>query len=491
MNKKIPQKIQVAIIGAGTAGLSAQKEVAKVTDDYLVFDKGPLGTTCARVGCMPSKVLIHIANSLSATKSFATMGIGIRGQVVDHKLVMQHVRDVRNRFVRGVMADMDAWQKTHLIKQNVTFVTKNTIKVGTQLVKAHRIIIATGSRPEIPAEWLHVRHRLIDSNAFFELASLPESIAIIGAGPIGAELGQALARLGIKVVVITTNRRIGGLTDPAIQTAALEVLGQEFPIDVSGVKWMKEVFDHKAGGKKILQIATKDHTYKVDLALIATGRKHNLDNLGLGALDLQVDDEGIPKLEEGTYRIKGTPIYIAGDANNDRAILHEASDEGHIAGHNAVSTKPKCFKRRTALAITFTSPNIAIIGKTYKQLKESKRKFVTGHAAFLGQGRAIIKHQEAGKIHIYADAQKGLLLGAEIFGPDGEHHAHLLTWAIESKLTVRQALAMPFYHPSTEEALRTALRRAAEKLQTKLPPLEVLRCGASVVKQRHQRTQGR
>lgn len=474
-------KIQVAIIGAGTAGLSARQEIAKVTDEYRVFDPGPLGTTCARVGCMPSKALIQIANHVHSTHHFDTMGIRSSPATVDSVAVMNHVRHLRDRFVRGVLQDMEPWQATHLVRKKVKFLDANTLDVESERFQADKIIIATGSEPKLPTEWTHVRHLLVDSGEFFELASLPKSIAVIGLGSIGTELSQALARLGVKVIAISSNKKIAGLTDPFIQNAAMTALAKEFIIDTSSITVMRELKDTHTGESR-LEVTTASNHYIVEKALVAVGRRPVVKNLGLDTLNIALDDDGLPELEPGTYRIKGTDIFLVGDANGERPILHEASDEGRIAGYNAMSTKHECFQRRVALGITFSDPNIALVGQTHRQLKERGIAFVTGHASFRGQGRAIVKHRESGEVHIYADAKQGVLLGAELFAPDGEHHAHLLAWAIEAKLTVRETLARPFYHPTTEEGLRTALRHAARQLETAPPTLEMLRCADAVVK---------
>jgi dihydrolipoamide dehydrogenase len=175
----------VAIIGAGTAGLTARREVAKKTDNYIIIDDGPLGTTCARVGCMPSKVLIQVANDFDRRKKFAEMGISGADELsIDHKQVMQHVRKLRDRFVRGVFSGMDGWEDK-LVRKRATFVDANTLDLGDEQVRADKIIVATGSRPILPAQWQPFKEHLIDTNDFFELETLPKKVAVIGLGVIG------------------------------------------------------------------------------------------------------------------------------------------------------------------------------------------------------------------------------------------------------------------------------------------------------------------
>jgi len=158
------------------------------------------------------------------------------------------------------------------------------------------------------------------------------------------------------------------------------------------------------------------------------------------------------------------PIFIAGDVNEDLPLLHEASDEGRIAGENAArypDVRPA--QRRTPLAIVFTDPQLAIAGTRYADLVPGS--FVRGQVSFESQGRSRIMLRNVGRLHVYADVANGRLLGAEMIGPAAEHMGHLLAWAIQARLTVAQALAMPFYHPVVEEGLRTALRDAKARLE--------------------------
>ena len=206
------------------------------------------------------------------------------------------------------------------------------------------------------------------------------------------------------------------------------------------------------------------------------GRRPNVDNIGLENLGLEISESGIPKFDPDTFQVQGLPIFIAGDVNGERAILHEASDEGHIVGYNATRDQAQCFKRRTPLAITFCSPNIAVVGKPYRDLVKENIRFNIGEVSFEGQGRSIVMLQEKGHLRVYGERATGRLLGAELFAPHGEHLAHLLAWAISLGLTVHQALSLPFYHPVVEEGLRTALRGLASKSPDACSPLEILRC---------------
>jgi dihydrolipoamide dehydrogenase len=146
-------------------------------------------------------------------------------------------------------------------------------------------------------------------------------------------------------------------------------------------------------------------------------------------------------------------------------LLHEAADEGRIAGENAARFPDvRAGLRRAGLAIVFTDPQIAVIGGGLRAAREAAGGFVTGAVSFEDQGRARVMQRNRGRLHVYAEVGSGLLLGAEMIGPDAEHLAHLIAWARQLDLTIAEMLALPFYHPVVEEGLRTALRDAYAKL---------------------------
>ena len=164
------RKVDVAIIGAGSAGLAARREVAKLTDNWVVIDDGILGTTCARVGCMPSKVLIQSANDFARRKKFEEQGIfGADKLTVDTDITMKHVRKLRDRFVRGVSSGMATWiTEDNLIRKRAKFVDKNTLDLGDEKIWAKKIIIGTGSTPFIPPILEEHKDFLLTTDFLFE-----------------------------------------------------------------------------------------------------------------------------------------------------------------------------------------------------------------------------------------------------------------------------------------------------------------------------------
>lgn len=466
--------VDVAIIGAGSAGIAARSEVARVTENYVVIDDGELGTTCARVGCMPSKALIQVANDFHRRTLLAQMGIGGADLLsVDRGKVMTHVRRLRDAFVGAVLEDMRAWRE-HLVEGRARFVAADTLAVGEDAIKAKAIVIATGSRPILPAAWRPLSRHLIDTDRLFELETLPDRMAVIGLGAIGTELGQALARLGIEVVAASTSKAIGGLTSPTLQDVIKKLLSVEMQVRLGDA--MLESGTLESGAGRALRVSVGAETWDVDAALVAVGRRPNLAGLGLDEIGIRLDEKGSPKVDPTTMRIEGTSIYIAGDAAGGRAIFHEAVDEGRMAGYNAARHDGRCFARSVRLAVTFSAPNIAIVGRGWQCLTDQGADFVTGKASFARQGRAVVMRESEGAIEVYADRKSGKLLGAELIAPRGEHLAHFLALALSMEVTVHQILLTPFYHPAIEEGLRTALKDAAYKLERRVRDVELWRC---------------
>lgn len=465
------RKVDVVILGAGSAGLSAWKEVKKKTQSVIMINKGPYGTTCARVGCMPSKILIQVANDFHRRHKFS--GVGINGSQelsVDLVKVMQHVRKLRDRFVGGVKkGGYTELGEDRNIQGHAKILSPNLVEVNGETIEAKSIIIGTGTKPIILKQWQSFASKVLTSDNFFELEKLPSSIAVMGMGVIGLELGQALSRLGVKVTLIGLDERVGGLSDPDVYKYALEGFKEEFPVWVGKKTDIEEL---PGGGFKV---SCDDNSGEFEAVFAAIGRSPNIENLGLENLGVPLGGNGLPEFDLTTSQIGDLPVYIAGDINGYRPLLHEASDEGLIAGYNAVRDGVQCFKRRTPIAVTFSSPNLAVVGKSFAELEGTD--FEVGTASYEGQGRALAMLNNRGVLKLYGDPKTCRLLGAEMIAPSGEHLAHLLAWAIQNEMKIPEILQMPFYHPVIEEGLRSALRDLNSKIASPCSEAELAMCG--------------
>ncbi|HXZ49622.1 MAG TPA: dihydrolipoyl dehydrogenase [Usitatibacter sp.] len=450
-------EVDVAVIGAGTAGLAAYRAAKAGGARTMLIEDGPYGTTCARVGCMPSKLLIAAAEAAHGIGRARAFGVHAGEPRIDGREVMARVKRERDRFVGFVLDGVEAIPAPERIRGRARFVDPRTLEVeGAGRIRAGAIVIATGSRPTVPPILRGLGERLVVNDDVFEWETLPRSVAVFGPGVIGLELGQALARLGVRVVVLGRGGRVGPLTDPFVQRAAVEAFGRELALDPDAHVARVE----RKGEEVEVEYRGPDGAHRVerfDCVLAATGRTPNIEDLGLENAALERDAKGVPLFDRATLRSGVSSIYIAGDAANDAPVLHEAADEGRIAGANA-ARHPAAVPglRRAPLAIVFTDPQIAIVGGGFARLHA--HALATGEVSFEDQGRSRVMLRNRGLLRVYGDPGTGRFLGAEMAGPDAEHIGHLLAWALQSGMTVERMLEMPFYHPVVEEGLRTALR---------------------------------
>lgn len=453
----------VAIIGAGTAGLSAYRAARAEGASAVIIEGGPYGTTCARVGCMPSKLLIAAAEAAHAASHAAPFGINVGSVHVDGEAVMARVRRERDRFVGFVVEGVEALPPQDRLEGYARFVDDRLLQVGDHTrVRAARVVIATGSKPVVPEVLGGLGDRVVVNDDVFEWTTLPRSVAVMGPGVIGLELGQALARLGVRVSVYGASGSVGQLTDPKLVETARTIFGKAFHFEPSGTMLSATRVDD---GVRLRYLRADgfviEDTYEYVLA--ATGRRPDVANLGLENTSIELDEHGIPHFDPHTLQAGPHPVFIAGDANGILPLLHEAADEGRAAGRNA-ARYPEVAKieRRAPLAVVFSDPQIALVGARLRELPEGS--FVTGEVSFEDQGRSRVMLKNQGRAHVYVDRATRRFVGAEMLGPSAEHLGHLLAWSLQMGLTVDAMLAMPFYHPVVEEGLRTALRDAAAKL---------------------------
>jgi len=283
-------------------------------------------------------------------------------------------------------------------------------------------------------------------------------MAVIGLGSIGLEIGQSLHRLGVEVVGIDQLEHIARLDDAMVNQQAITIMVRVFPLWLGAGATLEKV----DGG---IRVSAGEQSVVVEKIFASLGRRPNLESLNLAAIGIPLDERGIPVYNPLTMQVGDLPIFIAGDVNADRPLLHEAGHEGRVAGYNAVYDGVQAFKRKTPLAITFCDPNIASVGATLSSLNEAE--IAIGEIAFAPVGRALILGNNRGLLRLYVRKVDGLLLGASMCCVRGEHLAHLLTWSIEQGLTVFDMLKMPFYHPVIEEALQAALYNVLSKLDIK------------------------
>lgn len=446
----------VAIIGAGTAGIAAYRAATEAGAHAVLIERGPGGTTCARVGCMPSKLLIAAADAAHAARHADLFGVRVDSVRVDGAAVMRRVREERDRFVGAVFESLGHIPAARRIGGEARFLDARTLAVGEHRVAFRSAVIATGSSPAVPKPLRGLGDRLLTTDTIFEIDDLPDTLAVLGGGAVGIELAQAMGRLGVAVTLIDSGKAIAGLTHPDLVHAAAEIFAEDMTLlretEIEGAESVD-------GGVR-LTWRTADGTTgagRFAKVLAAAGRPPNLSGLDLGAAGLDLDEDGLPRFDPRSFVCEGAPLVIAGDTNAARPILHEASRQGTIAGRNAAAlarggslTAPEPW---TPLAMVFTHPQTARVGAAYDR-KATDR--LIGDSDFCDQGRARIDGMNQGGVRLWAD-HAGRLLGGEMIGPAAEHLAHILADAITVGARVQDLLDRPVYHPTVEEGFRSAV----------------------------------
>ena len=457
-------KVDVAVIGAGSAGLPAFRAARMHTENVVLVEGGIYGTTCARVGCMPSKLLIAAAEAAHSIENASKFGVYSSKPIINGQDVMRRVRSERDRFVGFVLESVENIDPKQNFRGHARFLNDHTIQIEEKIIEAKSVVIATGSSPKLMPMFDGLGEHLVVNDDIFDWETLPESVAVFGPGVIGLELGQALHRLGVRIRIFGLSGSLKPLSDMGIKSYAENLFKEELPLDT---KAKIQGLELENGQVKISFVDPNNGEEKeelFDFLLAATGRSPNVNDLGLENTELELDSLGVPLYNSATMQCGNSSIFIAGDVNNDFPLLHEAADEGQIAGDNAGRFPDiKAGLRRSPLTVVFCDPQIAIVGESWNEL-EGNENVVIGKVSFEGQGRSRIILKNKGLMHIYADRNSGLFLGSEFIGPHAEHLAHLMSWAHQQKMTIQQMLEMPFYHPVIEEGLRTALRDAKSKL---------------------------
>ena len=315
--------IDTIIIGAGSAGLAALREVRKRTQSFLIINDGPYGTTCARVGCMPSKLLIEAANAYHHRHTLAEFGIhGAQALTADLPAVLRRVRALRDEFTAGA-AQVTEKLDERSIAGRAKLLGPKQVQVtapdgSTTTYHAKSIILAPGSAPVLSPQWQALAAqsgRILTSDTVFEETTLGPRMAVIGMGAIGIELAQALARLGLQVTGYATKELVGGLSDPAVNAVLRASLQSDFTLHTGPAATLHATTD----GSGCIEVRSGEHRTIVDQVLVAIGRRPQLAG------------------EEGEEAGAGADIqHHAVRADGLAQRLHERAGAARVFDHAAV-----------------------------------------------------------------------------------------------------------------------------------------------------------
>lgn len=468
-------KVDLCVIGAGTAGMHAFSTAQRAGAKVVLVDPGPLGTTCARVGCMPSKALLHAGKRWSTLRALLPEGAMQHlppGHTTAQQLWQQALL-IRDDLVAGNVRQLHRLADDDLLQASARFVAPDALLLSNgQHVLARAFVVATGSQPVLPAKLkTQLGDALITTDDLFYLPQLPASVAVMGLGAIGLEMGLALHRLGVSVLAAGRSPVLAKMADPQVAQAAHAYFAQELPM-VLGQEHMQvqrtpDGVCMQAGGQ----------TIQAQYLLAALGRAPRIEGLQLDQAGVQLDAKGRPILESdlesgpesGQLRCKGSMVFLAGDTAPGAALMHEAGHEGSLAAQQALRAlgdaqwsdiTPR--QRTVPIGIVFSDPDMAQVGLRFDQLPQDA---LIATVQGKDSGRSKLLQAPHHILRVYAERGTGRLLGASLLCAQGEHLAHALAWAVQRGETVHSMLELPYYHPTLEEMIDTAMRQLRRSLR--------------------------
>jgi pyruvate/2-oxoglutarate dehydrogenase complex dihydrolipoamide dehydrogenase (E3) component len=400
----------LAVIGAGSAGLSVAAAAAQFGEKVVLFEKAEMGGDCLNSGCVPSKALIAAAKYAHTQRSSAPYGVAAMEPKINYAKVMDHVRDVIAKIAPNDSVERFEGLGVKVVRARAQFVNVRTLEAAGQNYTARKIVIATGSRPSIPAIPGLKDVAYLTNETLFKNRVKPEHLIIIGGGPIGMEMAQAHRRLGCRVTVLQASKVLA--KDDAelvsVVIAALQAEGVEIRQSVQITK-MTLVKKRISVSLSTGEIISGSHL------LVAAGRVPNIESLNLEAGGVMHDKNGI-MVDEGLRSTSNRNVYAAGDVAGGLQFTHAAGYHAGLIIRNALFRLP--VKNRTDIIpwVTYTDPELAQVGLSEAQARKAHGAEVKVLKwTFAENDRAQTDGKTNGLIKIIV--RKGRIIGASIVGP--------------------------------------------------------------------------
>lgn len=458
-------KYDVTIIGSGPGGYVAAIRCAQLGMKTALIEKyNSLGGTCLNVGCIPSKALLDSSEHYhNAAHNFKEHGISTGSLKADLKQMIARKNDVVEKTVGGIDFLMKK-NKIDVFHGHGSFKDKNTVIVkkekGEESISTDKVIIATGSKPSTLPFIKIDKKRVITSTEALNLTTLPKHMIIIGGGVIGLELGSVYRRLGAEVSVVEFMDSIIPTMDRTMGKELTKVLKKQ------GVKFylkhkVKEVSskganvtvkaDDAKGGEVVL---------KGDYCLVSVGRHAYTDGLGLENVGIKQDERGRVDVNEN-LETNVAGIYAIGDVVKGAMLAHKAEEEGTLVAELIAGQKPH-IDYNLIPGVVYTWPEVASVGQTEEQLKESGVAYKAGSFPFRALGRARASMDLDGLVKVLADAETDEILGVHMIGPRAADMIAEAVVAMEYRASAEDVSRMSHAHPTFTEAMKEACLAATD-----------------------------
>ena len=445
----------IVVIGAGPGGYVAAIKAAQLGGKVTLIEKEELGGTCLNWGCIPTKALLRGVELLEAVKGAKEFGIQAAGVSIDFAKLMAR----KDRAVKTLVSGVTSLMKTNgieVIKGKARLLSPQKIQVLDEKnqaaeYQARKVILATGSvsaRLPIPGADLP---GVMDSNGALQLTRIPESMVIIGAGPIGLEFGTVYAALGTRVNVIEMLPQILPSEDAEVASALDKVL-RSFKIQTLTGAQVKRIEETGEGKKRIVALSEGgEKTFEAEVVLVAVGRKPSLEGLGAQEAGIQVGKKGIEVNSRMETNLPG--VYAIGDVTGQWLLAHFASAQGEVAAENAMGREAQLESRAVPRCV-YTLPEVASVGLTEKEAKERGTDYRVGRFPFAANGKAAVLGERNGFVKIISEAKYGEILGIHIFGPHATDLIGEAVLAMQMEGTAQDIAHAIHPHPTLTEALK-------------------------------------
>ena len=450
MEKKI---VYLAVLGGGPGGYVAAIRAATLGLKTVLIEKGQLGGVCLNTGCIPTKTLHYVSQSIDELKKYSIFGINTTGPNIDFQKVMERKDFVINAQRKGI--------QYHLSKNNVELIPGRgkltdinkivvTNDAGENIeITAKNIIIATGSSAKSIPPFDFTKEGILDNVKILSLKELPSSILIIGAGVIGCEFANIFATLGSKVTLIEVLPRILATEDEDVSKIIHKNFSKKgINVYLNTIAQSLDIKDNK-----YVCNLNNGESLAVDKILVAIGRSPNTYDIGIEELGI-IKDKGFIKVDPH-LRTSIPSIYAIGDVIGGYLFAHVASKEGKVAAEN-ISGKETIMDYKVIPWTIFTSPEIGTVGLNEKQAIDMNLKVRVGIFPFMNSGKAHISAETEGFVKIVTDESSGEILGAQVIGPRASDLIHEVAVAMKGEMTVEKLAESVYSHPTLSEAIMEA-----------------------------------
>ncbi|MGB7299948.1 MAG: mercury(II) reductase [Burkholderiaceae bacterium] len=451
----INEDFDVAVIGAGSAGFSAAITAADEGARVALIGHGTIGGTCVNVGCVPSKALIRAVETLHNARASARFdGIDATATVTDWSALMRQkqalVDDLRQAKYTDVLT---AYDRVNYFQGEASFGDDGGLRMDSQPVAANKVIIATGTRPTIPAIDGIESVPYLTSTTALELEALPKSLLVIGAGYIGAEIAQAYARAGVSVTIVS-RRGLLPEAEPEISRSLTGHFESEGITFVKSIRY-QSIQQASDGVELLVSGPNKNQILRAEKVLIATGRMPNTDRLNLPNASIDTRDNGAIVID-GQMRTSRDNVYAAGDVTGTDQFVYMAAYGAKLAAKNAFNGNSLSYDNTAMPAVVFTDPQVASVGLTEAAAEKAGHAVKVSVLTLDNVPRALAARDTRGLIKLVADADSHCLLGAHILAPEGADSIQTAAMAIKAGMTYDELGAMIFPYLTTVEGIKLA-----------------------------------